>query len=86
MALAVSLLERGIERGFFHADNPPALLLKMMIASHQVQLQDWLDGGASRGETEALVRRMQEHFRRAFVRDVHEGAVSAAGPRRAAGV
>src|SRR5262249_27229276 len=46
IALAVGLLRQGIERGFFHADDPPELLLKMLIASHQAQLQDWLDRGA----------------------------------------
>jgi AcrR family transcriptional regulator len=86
VALAVGLLERGIESGFFHADNPPELLLKMMIASHQVQLRDWLDRGAERAEIELLIRRMQEHFRRAFVRDSHQGAAPLATPRRAAGL
>lgn len=67
MELAVGLLKLGIERGFFFADNEPAVLLKMMIASHQVQLRDWLARGAQPATVEALIRRMQEHFRRAFV-------------------
>ena len=34
--LALGLLERGIAAGFFYADDRPDVLLKMMIASHQV--------------------------------------------------
>lgn len=67
MELAVGLLKLGIERGFFVSDNEPAILLKMMIASHQVQLQDWLDSGAKQAAVPALIERMQNHFRRAFV-------------------
>jgi AcrR family transcriptional regulator len=67
MELAVGLLKRGIERGYFFADNEPTVLLKMMIASHQVQLQDWLDQGAQSTMVEALIQRMQDHFRRAFL-------------------
>jgi len=67
MELAVGLLKVGIERGFFFADNEPTVLLKMMIASHQVQLQDWLDRGAQPATVDALIQRMQDHFRRAFV-------------------
>jgi AcrR family transcriptional regulator len=68
IALAVGLLRQGIERGFLHADDPPELLLKMLIASHQAQLQDWLDRGADPAEIDALIQRMQAYFRRAFVR------------------
>jgi AcrR family transcriptional regulator len=68
IALAVGLLRHGIEAGFFHADDPPEVLLKMLIASHQAQIQDWLDRGAQPGEIDALIRRMQAHFQRAFVR------------------
>jgi AcrR family transcriptional regulator len=67
VALAVQLLERGMESGFFYVDNEPAILLKMMIASHQVQLQDWLDSGAEASAVDGLIRRMQDYFRRAFV-------------------
>jgi AcrR family transcriptional regulator len=85
MTLAVELLRLGSERGLLHADNPPELLLKMMIAAHQVQLQEWvdargsareqnLDSGARRADIDALVRRMQDHFRRAFVREPHQAA------------
>jgi len=66
--LAIGLLTQGIERGFFHADNPPDVLLRMMVAAHQVQIQDWLDRGAEQTEIPSLVLRMQEHFHRAFVR------------------
>jgi AcrR family transcriptional regulator len=79
IALARGLLEHGIAAGFFQPDDPPEVLLKMMIASHQVQLQDWLDRGAARGEIDALIARMQGYFRRAFVR-----APAGAGSRRAA--
>jgi AcrR family transcriptional regulator len=72
MSLAVDLLKAGIERGLLHADNPPELLLKMMIASHQVQLGDWVERGADTGEVDALIERMQNHFRRAFVCEVAE--------------
>lgn len=65
--LAVTLLQAGIERGYFHADNSPELLLKMMVASHQVQIKDWLDRGGSQAEVDALITRMQTHFVRAFV-------------------
>jgi AcrR family transcriptional regulator len=67
MSLAVSLLRAGIERGYLHADNRPEVLLKMMVAAHQVQLQDWLDRGAAQDEVAALIERMQQHFVRAFV-------------------
>jgi AcrR family transcriptional regulator len=78
MALAVGLLKMGIERGFFVADNEPAILLKMMIASHQVQLQDWLDTGAQPGTVTALIKRMQDHFRRAFVAEQSQSQLSEA--------
>jgi AcrR family transcriptional regulator len=71
VSIAVSLLQAGIEQGYFHGDNPPELLLKMMIASHQVQIKDWLDRGAVVAEVDALVARMQAHFSRAFVRAEH---------------
>jgi AcrR family transcriptional regulator len=71
VSIAVSLLQAGIEQGYFHGDNPPELLLKMMIASHQVQIKDWLDRGAVAAEVDALVARMQAHFSRAFVRAEH---------------
>jgi AcrR family transcriptional regulator len=67
--LAVTLLRAGIERGYFHDDNPPEILLKMMVATHQVQIKDWLDRGGRAEELDALIVRMQTHFRRAFVRD-----------------
>jgi AcrR family transcriptional regulator len=69
MALAVRLLQAGIEGGFLHAESRPELLLKMLVATHQVQLQDWLDHGAKAQEIDALIERMQHHFVRAFVRD-----------------
>jgi AcrR family transcriptional regulator len=67
MSLAVSLLEAGIERGYLHGENRPEVLLKMMVAAHQVQLQDWLDRGADQDEVRPLIERMQQHFVRAFV-------------------
>jgi AcrR family transcriptional regulator len=67
MRLAVSLIEKGIERGFLYADNPPELQMKMMIAAHQTQLRDWVDRGADPAEIGALIQRMQDHFRRALV-------------------
>jgi AcrR family transcriptional regulator len=69
MSLAVNLLKAGIERGLLHGDDPPELLLKMMIAAHQVQLRDWLERGADTQEIDSLIERMQNHFRRAFVCD-----------------
>ncbi|MDB4975551.1 MAG: TetR family transcriptional regulator [Myxococcaceae bacterium] len=67
MSLAVSLLQAGIERGFLYGDTRPEVLLKMMVAAHQVQLQDWLDRGAAASEIDGLIERMQQHFVRAFV-------------------
>jgi AcrR family transcriptional regulator len=67
MSLAVSLLEVGIERGFLHGESRPEVVLKMMVAAHQVQLQDWLDHGAKPEEVGPLIERMQQHFVRAFV-------------------
>lgn len=67
MSLAVSLLQTGIERGFLHGDNRPEVLLKMLVAAHQVQLQDWLDRGAQAATIDVLIARMQQHFLRAFV-------------------
>jgi len=76
MTLAVSLLRAGIERGFLHGDNPPDVLLKMIVAAQQVQLADWLDRGASPHEVEALIGRMQTYFRRAFVHRSEEARTS----------
>jgi AcrR family transcriptional regulator len=68
LTLAVSLLRAGIDRGFFYGDNSPDVLLKMMIASQQVQLLDWVERGAEASEIDALIERMQDHFQRAHVR------------------
>jgi AcrR family transcriptional regulator len=68
MALAVSLLQAGIDRAFLHGDTPPELLLKMLVAAHQVQLRDWLDRGAHERDVDAMIERMQGHFLRAYVR------------------
>jgi AcrR family transcriptional regulator len=67
MSLAVSLLEVGVERGYLHGESRPEVILKMMVAAHQVQLQDWLDRGADQDEVGLLIERMQQHFVRAFV-------------------
>ncbi len=83
ISLAVDLLAKGIQNGYFHGDNPPEILLKMMIASHQVQLKDWLDRGAQASEVDTLIARMQSHFVRAFV---HEACVQASkGHKRVSG-
>jgi AcrR family transcriptional regulator len=66
MSLAIDLLRLGIERGFL-LPNRPELVLKMMVATHQVQLSDWLERGAQASEVEALIADMQRHFVRAFV-------------------
>ncbi|MET0286929.1 MAG: TetR/AcrR family transcriptional regulator [Polyangiales bacterium] len=66
MSLAVDLLRMGIERGFL-LPNRPELVLKMMVATHQVQLTDWLERGAKANEVDALIADMQRHFVRAFV-------------------
>jgi hypothetical protein len=68
LTLAVALLRAGIERGLLYGDNSPDVLLKMMIASQQVQLLDWVERGADSAEIDALIARMQDHFRRAYVR------------------
>lgn len=67
MTLAVGLMKQGVERGYLHADDDPALQMKMLIAAHQVQLRDWLEHGARAQEVDALIRRMQAHFRRALL-------------------
>ncbi|MET0341579.1 MAG: TetR/AcrR family transcriptional regulator [Polyangiales bacterium] len=69
MTLAVGLLQVGIDRGFLHADCRPELMLKMLIAAHQVLLADWLARGADEREIDSLIARMQQHFMRAFVRE-----------------
>ncbi len=66
--LATHLLKLGIERGFLHGDNAPELQIKMLIAAHQVQIRDWLERGKDPAEVPQLIVRMQDHFRRAFVR------------------
>jgi AcrR family transcriptional regulator len=68
MTLAVGLLQAGIDRGFLHADSRPELMLKMLVAAHQVQLSDWLERGGNEREVGPLIARMQQHFVRAFVR------------------
>lgn len=82
--LALQILKQGIVSGFLHADNEPAVLLKMMITSHQVQLSDWLERGADAREVEHLIVRMQDHFRRAFVRDaaIHSSSATRAKASR----
>ncbi|MDB4991229.1 MAG: transcriptional regulator [Myxococcaceae bacterium] len=82
MSLAVSLLQAGIERGFLHGDTKPDVLLKMMVAAHQVQLQDWLDRGAEPTEIDGLIERMQQHFVRAFVKDKEDKQTSPAQPNQ----
>ena len=67
VGLAVGLLQAGIDRGFLHAESRPEVVLKMMVASHQVQLQDWLDRGAQRDEGE----RMSRHERRRKKESIH---------------
>jgi AcrR family transcriptional regulator len=67
VGLAAQVLKAGIDRGILYGDNPPELQLKMMIAAHQVQLSDWVARGPQESEIAALVIRMQNHFRRAFV-------------------
>jgi AcrR family transcriptional regulator len=84
MTLAVSLLRAGIERGFLHSDNPPDVVLKMIIAAQQVQLSDWLDRGAAPHEVEGLIERMQAYFQRAFVQKPEEARVSDNGRVRQA--
>ena len=83
--LATTLLKLGIERGFLHADNAPELQIKMLIAAHQVQIRDWLERGAHEAEVPALIVRMQEHFRRAFVRESESNRRAARPARRAHG-
>ncbi len=68
MKLATSLLAVAMKSGRIYDDNPPEVLIKMMIATQQVQLSDWLERGAERSEIEALIARMQAHFARAFIR------------------
>jgi AcrR family transcriptional regulator len=67
-SLAVGLLRMGMERGFL-SPSRPELVLKMMIATHQVQLNDWLERGAQASEVDALIADMQRYFVRAFVSD-----------------
>lgn len=82
VGLATSLLKLGIEKGLLYGDNQPELQIKMLIAVHQVQIRDWLERGAKKAEVDDLICRMQEHFRRAFVRE-SEAQVSAPKARRA---
>jgi AcrR family transcriptional regulator len=84
MSLAVDLLRLGIERGYLHASRPE-LVLKMMVATHQVQLRDWLERGARNDEVDALITSMQAHFVRAFVRDAQAGESPAPEIKRASG-
>jgi AcrR family transcriptional regulator len=76
MALAITLLQAGIDRGYLHAESRPELVLKMIVATHQVQLQDWLERGGKAEEIEPLIARMQHHFVRAFVRAAEPFAAS----------
>lgn len=78
MSLAIDLLRLGIERGYL-LPNRPELVLKMMVAMHQVQLDDWLVRGARASEVDALIADMQRHFVRAFVRDASDGEQRASG-------
>jgi len=79
MQLSLGLLQGGMDSGFLHGDNSPEVVLKMLVAAHQVQLQDWLDRGGAPREIEALIGRMQDHFVRAFVREVPDAPAAGAG-------
>ncbi len=80
MSLAIDLLRMGIERGYL-LPNRPELVLKMMVATHQVQLTDWLERGAKASEVDALIADMQRHFVRAFVNVAHPEIKRASGER-----
>jgi len=84
-SLAVGLIASGIERGFLNGENRPDVLLKMMVAAHQVQLLDWLERGAASREIDSLIERMQQHFMRSFVRDA-EGKPALKSEKRTTGV
>lgn len=46
-------------------DDDPELMVRLMIAAHQVYLVEWVEKGAKEPPRE-LARRMQDHVRRAF--------------------
>jgi AcrR family transcriptional regulator len=66
LALAVAVFRAGIDEGLF-VDEKPELLARLMIATHQVFLVDWVESGMKAGPAE-LIDQMQAHARRAFLR------------------
>ncbi|MBI4950646.1 MAG: TetR/AcrR family transcriptional regulator [Myxococcales bacterium] len=77
LALTAQVFRAAIGEGTV-VDEDPETLARLMIASHQVLLARWVEDGM-REPPAALVQRMQQHLRRAFLR---RGArASQPGPR-----
>lgn len=71
MELAHGLLRQGIDNGELVGSDPPELMIKMMIAAHQVQLGAWVEAGADESSIDDLILRMQDYFLRAHVAREH---------------
>ena len=84
MELAHGLLRQGMENGELVGNDPPELLIKMMIAAHQVQLGDWVARGADEATIDDLIWRMQDYFLRAHVTPSHIEAARQGMVRRTA--
>jgi AcrR family transcriptional regulator len=64
--LYAGIFERGIAAGIFHPGSP-RLLARMMLATQQVQLADWVERGMS-DDAAALVADVHAWLRRSFCR------------------
>jgi AcrR family transcriptional regulator len=83
MDLAVGLIKKGVQRGALDAEDEPEVQMKMLIAAHQEQLRDWLERGADTQGVDALIARMQNHFRRCFLAEPSSKATPLKSLRRA---
>lgn len=66
MAMAAKVFAQGIEQGLF-VDDDPALMARIMIATHQVRLAEWVAGGMT-GDTQVMIERIQRQVVRTFCR------------------
>ncbi len=64
MAMAAQVFEQGIDEGVFVPDEP-ALMSRIMIATHQVRLANWLANGMA-GDTDEMIEKIQHQVVRTF--------------------
>lgn len=65
LSIAANMFRLAIEAGELHDDDPPELMVKTMIAMHQVRLAEWIDAEMA-GPVDQLERAVQRQLLRAF--------------------